>query len=256
MKPKVAAIIPARYDSTRLPGKPLADILGKPMVWRVYEQAREASLVDEVWVATDDIRVYDKVKELGGNALMTDPAHPSGTDRVAEAAGNIPAEIYVNVQGDEPMIPPGLIDEAVRPLVDNPALNMGTAARATYDPAEIADPSVVKVVLDENGCAMYFSRSPIPFHRDEWTGAGHETFTGGRCLKHIGIYVYRKDFLFRYAGLAPTELERTEKLEQLRALGHGERIKVVITGHESIGVDTPDDLDKVIGLLSQKENAG
>jgi len=256
MKPTVVAIIPARYDSTRLPGKPLADILGKPMVWRVYEQAGKAALVDDVWVATDDARVYDAVRALGGNAMMTSPKHPSGTDRVAEAAREIQADIYVNVQGDEPMIPPGLIDEAVRPLIDNPALNMGTAAKPTSDPEEIADPSVVKVVLDEKGCAMYFSRSPIPFNRDEWTGAGRGSVKGGSCLKHVGIYVYRKDFLFRYAGLAPTALEMTEKLEQLRALGHGERIKVAVTNYESIGVDTPDDLDKVIGLLSQKENAG
>lgn len=254
MKPTVVAIIPARYESTRLPGKPLADILGKPMVWRVYEQAGKASLVDGVWVATDDRRVYDNIRELGGNALMTDPKHPSGTDRIAEAAMNIPADIYVNVQGDEPMIPPGLIDETVRPLVENHALNMGTAARVTEDPKEIADPSVVKVVLDENGCALYFSRSPIPYHRDEWQGK--RVLKGGRCLKHIGIYVYRKDFLFRYAAFAPTALERAEKLEQLRALGHGERIKVVVTEHESIGVDTPEDLDRVIGILSQKENAG
>jgi len=254
MRPRVAAVIPARYDSTRLPGKPLADILGKPMVWRVYEQAERAALVDEVWVATDDRRVYDAVRELGGNALMTDPSHPSGTDRVAEAARGIAAELYVNVQGDEPMIPPGLIDETVRPLIDNPALNMGTAARRTTDQAEIADPSVVKVVLDESGCAMYFSRSPIPYHRDEWSATGG--VRGGECLTHVGIYVYRKDFLFRYAALEPTALELTEKLEQLRALGHGERIKVVITGHESIGVDTPGDLDRVISILSQKEKSG
>jgi len=254
MRPRVAAVIPARFESTRLPGKPLADILGKPMVWRVYEQAERASLVNEVWVATDDRRVYDAVRELGGNALMTDPSHPSGTDRVAEAARGIDADLYVNVQGDEPVIPPGLIDEAVRPLIDNPALNMGTAARRTDDAAEIADPSIVKVVLDESGCAMYFSRSPIPYHRDEWAVPGEAR--GGECLKHVGIYVYRKDFLFRYAAMEPTTLERTEKLEQLRALGHGERIKVVITGHESIGVDTPEDLERVISILSQKEKSG
>jgi 3-deoxy-manno-octulosonate cytidylyltransferase (CMP-KDO synthetase) len=254
MKARVAAIIPARYDSTRFPGKPLADIIGKPMVWRVYEQAEKAALVDEVWVATDDRRVYDTVKGLGGNALMTDPSHPSGTDRVAQAAREIPAEIYVNVQGDEPVIPPGLIDEAIRPLIDNPALNMGTAARRTSDPAEMSDPSVVKVVLDESGCALYFSRSPIPYNRDEWTGP--DRVEGGECLKHVGIYVYRKDFLFRYATLEPTMPERTEKLEQLRALGHGERIKVVITTHESIGVDTPGDLERVISILSQMEKSG
>lgn len=254
MKPVVAAIIPARYASTRLPGKPLMDIGGKPMVWRVYEQAKKATLVDDVWVATDDWRVYDAVAALGGKVVMTSPDHPSGTDRIAEAAQNIQAEIYVNVQGDEPMIPPAMIDEAVRPLIDNPALNMGTAARQITSAHEIADPAVVKVVLDEHGCALYFSRAPIPFHRDGW--AGLSGIGGGSCLKHIGIYVYRREFLFRYAKMRPTALENIEKLEQLRALGNGERISVVVTKHESIGVDTPDDIEKVRALLSQKENKG
>jgi 3-deoxy-manno-octulosonate cytidylyltransferase (CMP-KDO synthetase) len=246
---RVAAIIPARYASTRLPGKPLADIAGKPMVWRVYERAKMARLVDEVWVATDDQRVYDAVRKFGGNVLMTRPDHPSGTDRLAEAAGKISADIYVNVQGDEPLIPPELIDAAVAPVLAEPALNMATAAKEITSPDEIADPSVVKVVLDEAGYALYFSRSPIPFHRDIWSPGA---ISGGSCLKHIGIYVYRRDFLMKYAKIPPTALEQTEKLEQLRALGHGERIKVVITKLESFGVDTPEDLDKVISLI-QKE---
>ena len=246
---RVAAIIPARYASTRLPGKPLADIAGKPMVWLVYERAKMAHLVDEVWVATDDQRVYDAVRKFGGNVLMTNPDHPSGTDRLAEAAGKISADIYVNVQGDEPLIPPELIDAAVAPVLAEPTLNMATAAREITLPGEITDPSVVKVVLDENGYALYFSRSPIPFHRDIWAGG---SIIGGNCLKHIGLYVYRRDFLLKYAKIPPTALELTEKLEQLRALGHGERIKVVITKLESIGVDTPEDLDRVIRLI-QKE---
>ncbi len=246
---RVAAIIPARYASTRLPGKPLADIDGKPMVWRVYERAKMARLVDEVWVATDDQRVYDAVQEFGGNVMMTSPDHPSGTDRLAEAAGKIQADIYVNVQGDEPLIPPELIDAAVEPLLAEPSLNMATAAREITSSDEIADPSVVKVVLDEGGYALYFSRAPIPFHRDIWTNG---SIIGGNCLKHIGLYVYRRDFLLKYAKIPPTALEQTEKLEQLRALGHGERIKVVITELESIGVDTPEDLDRVIRLI-QKE---
>jgi 3-deoxy-manno-octulosonate cytidylyltransferase (CMP-KDO synthetase) len=246
---RVAAIIPARYASTRLPGKPLADIAGKPMVRRVYERAKMARLVDEVWVATDDQRVYDAVKEFGGSVIMTSPDHPSGTDRLAEAAGKIQADIYVNVQGDEPLIPPELIDAAVEPLLAEPLLNMATAAREISSQDEIADPSVVKVVLDEGGYALYFSRAPIPFHRDIWTGGA---VVGGNCLKHIGLYVYRRDFLLKYAKIPPTALEQTEKLEQLRALGHGERIKVVITKLESIGVDTPEDLNRVIRLI-QKE---
>jgi len=251
---KVVAIIPARYASTRLPGKPLADIAGKPMVWRVYEQAKKARLVQEVWVATDDQRVYDAMIALGGNALMTSPDHPSGTDRLAEAAGKIPADIYVNVQGDEPLIPPRMIDETVTPLLEVPSINMATAARVTSDAAEIIDPSVVKVVTDERGYAMYFSRAPIPFHRDEWGGL--PGITDGSAYKHIGLYVYRRDFLLRYAKLAPTRLEMLEKLEQLRALGHGEKVRVVITRYESFGVDTPEDLEKVRSLFSQKEKAG
>jgi len=254
MKTKVVAIIPARYASTRLPGKPLADIAGKPMVWRVYEQARKAGLVDDVWVATDDERVYDTVRGLGGQAIMTSPECASGTDRLAETAESVMADIYVNVQGDEPMIPPQMIDEAIAPMLKDATLNMSTAAREITDPAEIADPAVVKVVLDESGNAMYFSRSPIPFHRESWGGPFY--ITGGRCLKHIGIYVYRRDFLARYASLPQTLPEQLEKLEQLRALGHGEKIRVVITEHESIGVDTPGDLERVRALLSQQEREG
>jgi 3-deoxy-manno-octulosonate cytidylyltransferase (CMP-KDO synthetase) len=246
---RVAAIIPARYASTRLPGKPLADIAGMPMVCRVYERTKMARLVDEVWVATDDQRIYDAVHAFGGNVLMTSPDHPSGTDRLAEAAGKISADIYVNVQGDEPLIPPELIDAAVEPLLAEPTLNMATAAREITSQDEIADPSVVKVVLDEGGYALYFSRAPIPFHRDIWT---HGSIIGGNCLKHIGLYVYRRDFLMKYAKIPPTALEQTEKLEQLRALGHGEKIKVVVTKLESFGVDTPEDLDRVIRLI-QKE---
>ena len=240
---RVAAVIPARYASTRLPGKPLSDIGGRPMVWRVYERAVKARLVNEVWVATDDERVYDAVSSLGGNVVMTSPEHPSGTDRLAEAAGKIQADIYVNVQGDEPLIPPELIDETVRPVLEDDALNMATAAVRITDAAEISDPSVVKVVLSENGDALYFSRAPIPFHRDEWGGLGG--INGGTCLKHVGLYVYRREFLLKYAKMEPTVLEQTEKLEQLRALGSGERIRVVITRHNSIGVDTPEDLEKV-----------
>lgn len=240
---KVAAIIPARYASTRLPGKPLADIGGRPMVWRVYEQAAKARFVDEVWVATDDSRVYDAVSALGGNVVMTSPDHPSGTDRLAEAAEKILADVYVNVQGDEPLIPPELIDEAVQPLLEDGSLNMATAAVRITDADEIADPSVVKVVLDEKGDALYFSRAPIPFHRDGWGSLGG--ITGGLCLKHIGLYVYRRDFLLGYAKMKPTVLEQTEKLEQLRALGSGEKIRVIITKYNSIGVDTPEDLRKI-----------
>jgi len=243
---RVVAIIPARYASTRLPGKPLADIGGMPMVWRVYLQAKKAMLVDDVWVATDDSRVYDAVTELGGNVIMTRPEHNSGTDRLAEAADSIHADIYVNVQGDEPLIPPEMIDEAIYPLVKDPTINISTAAREITEPEEIADPAVVKVVLSEDGFAMYFSRAPIPYHRDSWSsGVGR-----GSCLKHIGLYVYRRAYLKKYASLPSTALENIEKLEQLRALGNGERIRVVITGRESVGVDTQDDLDRVRRMVT------
>jgi len=253
MKPKVAAIIPARYSSTRLPGKPLMDIGGKPMVARVYEQAMKAKLVDEVWVATDDERIREAMEGLDRNVIMTSPSCPSGTDRLAEAALKVEADIYVNVQGDEPLIPPELIDETVGPLVDDPGLNVSTAAKVIEDAGEIMDPSVVKVVLDAASNAMYFSRAPIPYNRDLWRSL--RSIKGGACLKHIGIYVYRKDFLIDYAEMEPVELERIEKLEQLRVLYNGYRMRVVVTGHESIGVDTQADLDRVRAAVSSRENA-
>jgi 3-deoxy-manno-octulosonate cytidylyltransferase (CMP-KDO synthetase) len=253
MKPKVAAIIPARFASTRLPGKPLMDIGGKPMVVRVYEQALKAKLVDDVWVATDDERIFAAVDGFGMNVIITSPSCPSGTDRLAEAARKVDADIYVNVQGDEPMIPPELIDQTVRPLIDDPELKLSTAAKLIEEPGEIMDPSVVKVVLDKDSNALYFSRAPIPYNRDLWDDL--RNVKGGACLKHIGIYVYRKDFLASYAVMEPTELESIEKLEQLRVLFNGYKIRVVVTGHDSIGVDTPADLDRVRAAISSKENA-
>jgi len=228
------------------------DIGGKPMVVRVYEQAMKAGLVDEVWVATDDKRVYEAVDNLGKNVIITSPDCPSGTDRLAEAAGKIEADIYVNVQGDEPMIPPELIDDTVRPLIDDPELNLSTAAKLIEDTGEILDPSVVKVVLDKNSNALYFSRAPIPYNRDRWNDL--RSIKGGSCLKHIGIYVYRKEFLLSYAEMEPVGLESIEKLEQLRVLFNGYRIRVVVTDHESIGVDTQADLDRVRAAISAREN--
>lgn len=232
---QTVAVIPARMQSTRLPDKPLADIAGRPMIEHVYRAAAASPSVDAVVVATDDARVVEAVERFGGIARMTDPAHRTGTDRIAEIAATLPCEIVVNVQGDEPLIDSETIEAAVAPLLADPSLEMSTACRALTDDVEIRDPHVVKVVRDRRGDALYFSRTPIPFQR------------GPRATvwKHVGIYGYRRTFLLAFARLEPTPLEQAESLEQLRALEHGFRIHVAETTHDSIGVDTPEDLDRV-----------
>jgi 3-deoxy-manno-octulosonate cytidylyltransferase (CMP-KDO synthetase) len=237
----VLAIIPARYASTRLPGKALADIGGRPMIEHVYRRASEARSVSSVIVATDDERIYRAVLSFGGAARMTSARHPSGTDRLAEVAALLSCEIIVNVQGDEPLIDPHTIDDAVAPLRADPGLAMSTLRRRLDDPLDINNPNITKVVVDRDGFALYFSRAPIPYVRD----GSRQTCTWG----HVGLYVYRRECLLRLAGLQPTNLERAEALEQLRALEHGIRIKTVETVHESIGVDTPDDLERVRRLI-------
>jgi len=248
---KITAIIPARYASTRFEGKALADVLGKPMVQRVYERTARASLVSEVIVATDDERIAAAVKAFGGRVEMTDRGHETGTDRLAEVAARSDADIIVNVQGDEPLIEPAMIDEAVRPLVDDPAIQMATLKTRIKTLHDFLSPNVVKVVTDWEGNALYFSRSPLPNFRDKWNDLKDEKFATGRllCYRHVGLYVYRRDFLLQYAQMSPTYLELAEKLEQLRVLENGYRIKVVETEYESIGVDTPFDLEKVIEKL-------
>ncbi len=252
-KPIIIAVIPARYGSTRFPGKSLALIRDKPMVQWVYERTKRSTLLDRVIVATDDRRIFDAVTAFGGEAVMTSEAHATGTDRIAEVAEKLNCTIVVNVQGDEPLIDPRMIDEAVRPLAGDPSIPMGTLAKRITDPAEAVDPNVVKVVMDMNGYALYFSRAPIPWDRDHW--AGRTVPDGlplaGPCYKHIGLYVYRREFLLGYAAMSQTPLEATEKLEQLRALEHGHRIKVVITDHESFGVDIPGDLSKILQHLNE-----
>ena len=238
---RAIAVIPARYASTRLPGKALIDIAGRPMIEHVYRQAARAASLAEVWVATDDDRIAEAVRSFGGNVAMTRADHPSGTDRIAEAAAGLQADIIVNVQGDEPMLDPGEIDAVVAPFADDPHLLMSTAAVLITRPEDVADPAAVKVVMDQSGFALYFSRLPIPLYRSDPDGAHY---------KHLGLYAYRKDFLLRYATLAPTPLEQAERLEQLRVLENGYRIKVVIVRHDAIGVDTPEDLERVRGLLS------
>ena len=248
---KITAIIPARYASTRFAGKALADILGKPMVQHVYERTSQASLVSEVIVATDDERIFSAVRDFGGRAEMTDRSHETGTDRLAEVAARSNADIIVNVQGDEPLIDPAMIDEAIRPLVDEPAVQMATLKTRIKTLHDFLSPNVVKVVSDWEGYALYFSRSPLPNFRDKWNDLKDEAFASGKllCYKHVGLYVYRRDFLLQYARMSPTFLEQAEKLEQLRALENGFKIRVVATEFDSIGVDTPFDLAKAIERL-------
>lgn len=243
---KITAIIPARYASTRFPGKALADIGGKPMIQHVYERACKASLVSRVIVATDDTRIAEAINLIGGEAVMTSTSHETGTDRLAEVAGGLDTDIIVNVQGDEPLISPEMIDQAIEPFLNNPSLQMGTLKTRIKSLHDFLSPNVVKVVTGADGCALYFSRSPLPFFRDKWQDLKDESFINGKllCFKHVGLYVYRRDFLLQYAAMPQTFLEISEKLEQLRAIENGIRIRVVETEFESIGVDTPDDLAK------------
>lgn len=241
---KVVAILPARYGSTRFPGKPLVDIAGKPMIQHVYERTAQTRTVDRVIVATDDERIRAAVEAFGGEVQMTREDHPSGTDRLAEVAGQIEADLIVNVQGDEPLIDPVMIEAAVAPLIDDPAIKMGTLMTRISDPMEYSNPNIVKVVADQNGFALYFSRAAIPHGRDlDLNELPESTF------KHIGLYVYRRDFLLQYPTLPETPLEQLEKLEQLRALEHGHRIRIVETDRQSIGVDVPDDVARVLHQL-------
>ncbi|MBM7556971.1 3-deoxy-manno-octulosonate cytidylyltransferase [Halanaerobacter jeridensis] len=233
---KVTAIIPARYASSRLPGKVLKDICGKTMIQRVYEQVRKAENLDQVIVATDDQRVYQEVESFGGRVEMTSKEHSTGTDRLAEVAQDLDSDIIVNVQGDEPLLNPKMIDQAVQPLLDDTTVKMSTLKHEITDKAELEDPNSVKVITDKDDFALYFSRSLVPYPRTE------EEIT---FYKHIGLYVYRRKFLLEYTNLEPTPLEKKESLEQLRVLENGYKIKVVETEHQVVGVDTEEDLEKV-----------
>jgi 3-deoxy-manno-octulosonate cytidylyltransferase (CMP-KDO synthetase) len=232
----VVAVIPARYASTRLPGKPLADLDGRPMIEHVYRRAADARGVEGVVVATDDQRVADAVERFGGVARMTSPEHRTGMDRLAEVAADLRAGIIVNVQGDEPLVEPSAIAQMVEALRADPTLEMSTLRTPIRHDADYASPHVVKVVVDRHDHALYFSRSPIPFLR-----AGQP----GVTFKHLGLYAYRREVLLRLAALPQSPLEQAESLEQLRALEHGIRIRAVETQYDSIGVDTPDDLERV-----------
>jgi 3-deoxy-manno-octulosonate cytidylyltransferase (CMP-KDO synthetase) len=239
---RILGIIPARFASSRFPGKALAPLAGKPLLQHVYERASQARYLTKILIATDDSRIEAAARAFGAPVRMTRADHASGTDRIAEVASAEAAEIIVNIQGDEPLIDPAAIDAAVLALCDDDEAPMGTLKRRIEDPADIDNPNVVKVVTDLAGNAIYFSRHPIPYQR-EAVGAGTTHF------KHIGLYVYRRDFLLRYSDLPVGPLETAEKLEQLRALENGYRIRVAETEYDSLGVDTPEDLERASALF-------
>jgi 3-deoxy-manno-octulosonate cytidylyltransferase (CMP-KDO synthetase) len=236
---KTIVVIPARYHSTRLPGKALADIAGRPMIEHVYRRAAAASGVDAVIVATDDARVVDAVRAFGGEVVMTSASHRTGTDRVAEVARSLDCDIVINVQGDEPLIPPQMIEDVIAPLRLDGVV-MSTLRREIDDAADRVSPHVVKVVVNRDDDALYFSRAAIPYSRD----VGPEAPTHTRVFKHVGLYGYRREFLIEFAAMPQTPLEISESLEQLRALEHGFRIRTPETVHDSLGVDTPEDLER------------
>jgi 3-deoxy-manno-octulosonate cytidylyltransferase (CMP-KDO synthetase) len=246
----VLAVIPARFHSTRLPGKILANIAGRSMIEHVYRRASAARLVHAVLVATDDERIADAVRAFGGAAVMTRADHVSGTDRIAEVVAAHPCRAVVNLQGDEPLIEPDAIDAAIAPMLEDASLEISTACRPLANADEFRSPNVVKVVTDDRGLALYFSRAPIPFPRDH--AAGVPTL----ARAHMGLYVYRRDTLLRLAALPAVPLELIESLEQLRAMAHGIRIRVVDTPHLTMAVDTPADLERVRQLIQAAPHKG
>ncbi len=248
---RVAVIIPARYNSSRFPGKPLADLKGKNIIQHVYEQALKASLVDMVLVATDDKRIIDAVTAFGGKAVLTSGSHASGTDRIAEAAGDLECEFVVNVQGDEPFIRPEMIDDVVNLLYNDNRVSISTLAKKITDINEVLSPHIVKVVMDDEGFALYFSRSPIPYYRDEWSDLNNIKFKDHDTVvyKHVGIYGFRKDALLKFSTMDRGRLEDVEKLEQLRALASGMKIKVRETEFNTFGIDTIEDLKRAEDLF-------
>lgn len=242
-------MIPARYGSTRLPGKPLVSLAGKPMIERVYERAKQAKTAGRVIVATDDERIVKAVEGFGGEARMTRTDHRTGTERIAEVASHTEGDVFVNVQGDEPLLDPAAVDTAVNALLEEPAAAIATVAVPIRTPGDIMDPNVVKVVLDFDGNALYFSRAPIPWVRD----AGERV--SARHFKHIGLYVFRRDALLEFPALPPGELERLEQLEQLRWLENGYHIRVAEFAYEGIAVDAPSDVVKVEEALRSRQAA-
>jgi len=247
-KMKVVGIIPARYHSTRLPGKPLRRLAGKILIQRVYENAARCRLLDDLLVATDDERIRDAVQEFGGKAVMTPADLPSGSDRCAFVAQTLEAEIIADIQGDEPFLDIGVLEQAIRLLRSDPEVNIVTAARTGITSEELADPNVVKVLLDKNRNALLFSRQNIPYIRDR------SALTVHPARQHIGLYVFRNSYLQRFVGLPQTELERLEQLEQLRILENSEIIRVVETDQYSLGIDTEADLKQAERIIAAHEN--
>jgi 3-deoxy-manno-octulosonate cytidylyltransferase (CMP-KDO synthetase) len=244
----IVAIIPARYASTRLPGKPLADLDGRPMIEHVYRRVSAARGLSEVIVATDDLRIATRVHDFGGKVRLTKATHATGTDRLAEVVASMDVDVVVNVQGDEPLLDPRAIDELVAPFATDPTVQMTTLFRRIQDPADVSNPNITKVVIDRGGFALYFSRAPIPYVRDPRGG-------WPPLYRHIGLYAYRRSTLLVLASLDPTPLEQAEALEQLRALEHGIRIKAIETRHESFEVNTPADLEQVRRLLTTQASS-
>jgi 3-deoxy-manno-octulosonate cytidylyltransferase (CMP-KDO synthetase) len=240
-------VIPARYGSTRFPGKPLADLLGKPLLQHVWEGARQSRLLSRVIIATDDERIYEVAQSFGGEVVMTGGEHPSGTDRVAEVVREMDVDVVVNVQGDEPLIEGRVVDDLVSAFEADETLEMATLVNRVPLDAANNDPHTAKVVTDRDGFALYFSRWPIPFVMN--TPLSPE---GAECLQHVGMYGFRKGFLMHFTSLDPTPLEQIEGLEQLRALEHGFRVKVIETDHSPANVDTPDDLERVRAILKNR----
>jgi 3-deoxy-manno-octulosonate cytidylyltransferase (CMP-KDO synthetase) len=259
VKGEAVAIIPARYGSTRLPGKPLLPLAGIPMVRHTAERASRARLVSRVIVATDDERIVDSLQKAGLEARLTSPTAATGTDRIAEVARDLDFDFVVNVQGDEPLIEPSTIDAAIQPLIDNAEIHVSTTSEPITTVDDVFNPNVVKVVSDSQGFALYFSRSPIPHSR---AGPGHtleELLRNDNRLltnyrKHSGLYAYRRDFLMRFATMEPSMLERLEGLEQLRAIENGFRIRVVPVEHRCISVDTQQDYERVKRMIEERSS--
>jgi 3-deoxy-manno-octulosonate cytidylyltransferase (CMP-KDO synthetase) len=244
---KAIGIIPARYEASRFPGKVLAELCGRPLIQYVYEEALKSKVLEDLLVATDEERILKAVQGFGGRAVLTAKEHRSGTDRLRQVVNPIDTRIVVNIQADEPLIHFSMIDDLVNCLLANPGIPMATLIHKIEDMRELEDRNVVKVVKDKNNFALYFSRSPIPCTEHQTANTKHQFY------KHPGLYAYTKDFLFTFANLPMAELEKAESLEQLRALEHGYRIKLIETGFDTIGVDTPGDLEKVRMLLSSDE---
>ncbi len=251
--PRVIGVIPARSGSQRVPAKPLLDLLGKPMVQRVYEQAKKARRLQRVIIATDDERIAHVVQNFGGDVMITSPAIKSGSDRMAAVAAGTEGDIFVNIQGDEPLIAPQMIDQAAEILINDPQAVVGTLAKKLTTSLELSNPGIVKVVVDKNSNALYFSRSIIPYIRDEQNPA--KWIDRRVFYKHIGLYVFRRDFLLEFAKTQESSLEQSEKLEQLRILENGYKIKVGFTDFDSIPIDTQADAERVIAILRQQDTS-